>query len=67
MDGFQKDLKRHYKVGFNDGLYHATDFLKSVATDLNNVTTDRATEDAIFITELSDVILEDLKEEHDDD
>jgi hypothetical protein len=67
MDGFQKDLKRHYEVGFNDGIYHATDFLKAVANDLTNVSGGESIGDATFLLEISDVLLEDLKKEHTDD
>jgi hypothetical protein len=67
MDGFQKDLKRHYETGFNDGLYHATDFLKGVATDLTNISNGEEIADAGFLIEIADVLLEDLKKEHNDD
>jgi hypothetical protein len=52
-----------YNQGFNDGLYHAADFLKSVAKDLNSLGMESGTEDAELLEELADVILEDVREE----
>jgi hypothetical protein len=52
-----------YVTGFNDGIYHATDLIKSVARDLGDF---NEGEDATLLRELADVILEDLKKEHDD-
>jgi len=66
MDGFQEDLKRHYEVGFNDGIYHTTDFMKSVAQDLRSVAGEEGEKDASLLEDIADVLLEDLKKEHND-
>lgn len=55
-----------YLEGFNDGIYHATDFLQSVAKDLEDFESDGA-EDADLIYNLADVLLEDIKDIPEDD
>jgi hypothetical protein len=50
-----------YNKAFNDGIFHATDFLKSVARELEDFEGDDSP-DANLLYELADVILEDLKD-----
>jgi hypothetical protein len=65
MDKLQLDLFRHYNQGFNDGLYHATDFMKSVADDLAKFPEGES--DGQVLLEVADVLLEDIKKEHEND
>jgi hypothetical protein len=54
-----------YNKAFNDGLFHATDFLKSVAKELEDFQGEDSP-DAGLLYELSDVILEDLKDSNEE-
>lgn len=60
MDKSKKDLQIHYDHGFNDGLYHAVDFMKSVANDLSQFPD--GTQDGEILNEIADVLLEDVKD-----
>ena len=56
------------ELGFNEGIYHCTDFLKQVAKDLEAVSNPDLedakilSEDAKLLLEMADVLLEDIKE-----
>lgn len=55
-----------FEAGFNEGIYHCTDFLKQVAKDLDAVSNTSAedakilSEDATLLIEMADVLLEDV-------
>jgi hypothetical protein len=60
MSGLKKDLQVHYDHGFNDGIYHAVDFMKSVANDLSQFPDGE--NDGSVLDEIADVLLEDIKD-----
>lgn len=59
--------RNEYNKAFNDGLYHATDFLQCVAKDLDEFESNGNGEDADLLYSLADVLLEDIKELSPDD
>jgi hypothetical protein len=65
MDKFQEDLMRHYIQGWNGATYHITDFMRSISKDLAKFP--EGEHDAQVLLEIADVLMEDLKEEHQDD
>lgn len=60
MDKPKKEPQVHYHHGFNDGIYHATDFMKSVANDLSQFP--EGEKDGEILNEIADVLLEDIKD-----
>ena len=60
MDKSKKESQVHYDHGFNDGIYHAVDFMKSVANDLSQFPDGE--KDGAVLEEIADVLLEDIKD-----
>lgn len=60
MDKAKKDSQVYYDHGFNDGIYHAVDFMKSVASDLSQFPDGE--KDGAVLEEIADVLLEDIKD-----